>query len=91
MAFKKELVRQFFAMRTELMKQQTYRLELKPVRRELTDVIQEVDNGRWAYKKYTDLAYPTAVYARGIFNSSPYPWEPYRKNDLEVSRDGELR
>lgn len=60
-AFKRELVRQFYAMRAELMKRQVYRLELKPIRRELTDVIQEVDDGRWSYKKYTDLAYKTAI------------------------------
>lgn len=60
-AFKKELVRQFFAMRAELMKRRVYRMELKPIRRELTDVIQEVDDGRWSYKKYTDLAYKAAL------------------------------
>lgn len=59
--FKKELVRQFYAMRAELMKRQVYRQELKPIRRELTDVIQEVDGGRWSYKKYTDLAYKSGV------------------------------
>lgn len=60
-AFKKELVRQFCAMRAELMKRQMYRQELKPIRRELTDVIKEVDDGRWSYKKYTDLAYKSSV------------------------------
>lgn len=60
-AFKKELVRQFFAMRAELMKRRAYRMELKPIRRELTDVIQEVDDSKWAYKKYTDLAYKSAL------------------------------
>ena len=56
--FKKELVRQFYAMRDELMKRRGYRVELKPIRREMTDVIQikEPDN-KWAYKLYTDLAY----------------------------------
>ena len=43
------------------MKRQMYRLELKPIRKEMTDVIQEVDPSKWAYKKYTDLAYKTAV------------------------------
>lgn len=60
-AFKKELVRQFFAMRTELLRRQTFRLELKPIRRELTDVIKEVDDGPWSYKKYTDLAYKSVL------------------------------
>ena len=40
-AFKKELVRQFYTMRQELLKRQTGRAELKPIRRELTDVIKE--------------------------------------------------
>ena len=38
-----------------------YRIELKPIRREMTDVIQSVDSSKWAYKKYTDLAYKTAI------------------------------
>lgn len=59
--FKKELVRQFYRMRSELNKRQMLRTELKPIRRELTDVIQEVDNSKWAYKKYTDLAYKSAI------------------------------
>lgn len=60
-AFKKELVRQFYVMRAELLKRQMQRAELKPIRRELTDVIQEVDDGRWSYKKYTDLAYKSCL------------------------------
>lgn len=59
--FKVELVRQFFAMRSELMKRQILRAELKPIRREMTDVIKAVDTSKWAYKKYTDLAYKSAV------------------------------
>lgn len=59
--FKKELVRQFYAMRAELFQRKIQRAELKPVRRELTDVIQEVDDGKWAYKQYTDLAYKSAI------------------------------
>lgn len=56
--FKKNLVRQFYQMRSELMKRRIYREELKPVRRELTDVIQENPNhGKWDFKLYTDLAY----------------------------------
>lgn len=60
-AFKKELVHQFYAMRAELMKRQMRRAELKPIRRELTDVIKEADTSKWAFKKYTDLAYKAAV------------------------------
>ena len=60
-AFKKELVRQFYAMRTELLRRQSCRAQLKPIRRELTDVIQEVNDGKWAYKQYTDLAYKSAI------------------------------
>ena len=61
-AFKKELVRQFYAMRAELMKRQMYREQLKPIRRELTDVIQEnPDKGEWSYKLYTDLAYKSVI------------------------------
>ena len=60
--FKTELVRQFYAMRAELMKRQVYREQLKPIRRELTDVVQEnPDKGEWSYKIYTDLAYKSAI------------------------------
>lgn len=60
-SFKKELVRQFYAMRAELLRRQMRRAELKPIRRELTDVIQEVDGGKWSYKQYTDLAYKSSI------------------------------
>lgn len=60
-AFKKELVRQFYAMRTELLNRRDRRAELKPVRRELTDVVKETGGGHWAYKQYTDLAYKSSV------------------------------
>lgn len=59
--FKKNLVRQFYAMRNELLRRQIERTTLKPIRREMTDVIQEVDDGRWSYKKYTDLAYKSVL------------------------------
>lgn len=59
--FKVELVRQFYAMRSELIKRRIERTGLKPIRRELTDVIQEVDESKWAYKKYTDLAYKSSI------------------------------
>lgn len=55
--FKKELVRQFYLMRTELMQRHLERAQLKPIRREMTDTIKQVDDSKWAYKKYTDLAY----------------------------------
>lgn len=60
-AFKKELVRQFYAMRNELLRRQVERTTLKPIRREMTDAIQEYDNGKWSYKKYTDLVYKSAL------------------------------
>jgi phage regulator Rha-like protein len=55
--FKTELVRQFYLMRSELQKREISRMALKPIRRELTDVIQEIDHSKWDYKLYTDLAY----------------------------------
>lgn len=63
-AFKKELIRQFYLMRSELIKRQALRTELKPIRRELTDAIKdsiELSTNKWAYKQYTDLAYKCAV------------------------------
>lgn len=59
--FKKALVRQFYAMRTELNRRHVERAQLKPIRREMTDIIQRVDTSAWAYKKYTDLAYKTVT------------------------------
>lgn len=60
-AFKKELVRQFYIMREELVQRRVNRAELRPIRRELTDVIQEVGGGKWSYKQYTDLAYKSII------------------------------
>lgn len=59
--FKKNLVCQFYAMRNELLRRQVERTTLKPIRREMTDAIQEYDNGKWSYKKYTDLVYKSAL------------------------------
>jgi phage regulator Rha-like protein len=59
--FKTELVRQFYAMRTELNRRHMERAELKPIRREMTDIIQQMTDNKWAYKQYTDLAYKMAV------------------------------
>ncbi|MDU6347779.1 MAG: Rha family transcriptional regulator [Clostridium sp.] len=61
-AFKKELVRQFYLMRTELQKRQIAKLDRKPIRRELTDVIQSnPEHGKWDFKLFTDLAYKTVL------------------------------
>lgn len=60
--FKKELVRQFYAMRAELVKRQVLRESEKPTRRTLTDAIR--DNPAHSphdFKHYTDLAYKTAT------------------------------
>lgn len=66
-AFKKELVRQFYAMRRELVKREVERVKLTPTRRELTDAIRDCvpdspHKAMW-YKHYTDLAY-RAVFSR---------------------------
>ena len=60
--FKTELVRQFYLMREELFKRRINRQELKPIRRELTDVIQEKEpDNKWAYKHFTDLGYKSVM------------------------------
>ena len=60
-AFKKELVRQFYAMRKELARRRELRAEGKPIRRSLTDALRDSgENERMhghAYGAYTDLAY----------------------------------
>lgn len=63
-AFKKELVRQFYAMRRELAKREVERAKLTPTRRELTDAIRDCipdspHKSMW-YRHYTDLAYRSA-------------------------------
>jgi len=61
-AFKKALVHEFYRMKTELLNRQVLRRELKPIRRELTDVIQDDPNvNKWSYKLYTDLAYKAVI------------------------------
>jgi len=56
--FKVELVRQFYQMRTELEMRHLERERLKPIRRELTDVINDnPDHSKWDFKLYTDLIY----------------------------------
>ena len=62
MDFKDNLVKQFYLMREELTKRKVYREQLKPIRRELTDVIQDnPEHGKWDFKMYTDLAYKAAL------------------------------
>ena len=49
-------------MKTELLNRQVLRRELKPIRRELTDVIKDDPNcTEWSYKLYTDLAYKAVI------------------------------
>ena len=61
-AFKIALVREFYRMKTELLQRQVLRQELKPIRRELTDVIKDDPNhNEWSYKLYTDLAYKAVI------------------------------
>lgn len=60
-AFKKALVREFYAMRAEIARFKALRTEGKPQRRGLTDMIRDNPNhSQWDYKLYTDLAYKAA-------------------------------
>lgn len=63
-AFKKELVRQFFAMRKELLNIKTVKAERKPIRLGMTDAIKALPDSphkQFKYNQYTDLAYRTAL------------------------------
>ena len=64
-AFKKELVRQFYAMRKELTRREINRIKLKPVRRDMTDAIRDYvpdsPHKSMQYVNYTNLAYRTAL------------------------------
>ena len=63
-AFKKELVRQFYAMRTELYKVQMAKASRRPVRVSMTDAIKALPNSphkALKYGQYTDLAYKLAL------------------------------
>lgn len=63
-AFKKELVRQFYAMKTELLQRQLVRTSGKAGRREMTDAIKEssVLSDKWyVYSNFTKLLYKTAL------------------------------
>lgn len=63
--FKKELVRQFYAMRDELVQRRELRAVGKPIRRSLTDALRdsgEVERMKGhAYGTYTNLAYKLAT------------------------------
>lgn len=62
--FKVELVRRFYAMRTELYNVKYEKLERKPIRIGLTDAIKalpESPHKHLKYKQYTDLAYKLAI------------------------------
>jgi len=61
-AFKVELVRQFFEMRTELQKRQIGKLDLRPTRRTLTDEVNDnPEHGEWDYKNLINLSYKMAT------------------------------
>lgn len=63
-AFKKELVRQFYAMREELMNVRAIRAARKPIRLEMTDAIKALPDSphkQLKYSQYTDLAYRMAI------------------------------
>lgn len=62
--FKTELVRQFYAMRTELQRRQIAKFDRKPIRESLTDGIKampETPHKSMWYKHYTDLIYRTVT------------------------------
>lgn len=63
-AFKLELVRQFYLMRSELQRRQIAKLDRKPIRQTLTDGIKALPDTphktMW-YKHYTDLIYKTVT------------------------------
>ena len=63
-AFKKELVRQFYAMRFELYKVQAAKMERRPVRASMTDAIKALPDSphkAMKYGQYTNLAYLLAL------------------------------
>lgn len=62
--FKKELVRQFFAMRKELMNIKAIKAERKSLRTSMTDAIKALPDSphkQFKYNQYTDLAYMAAL------------------------------
>lgn len=63
-AFKKELVRQFYAMREELLNIKAVKAERKPIRLGMTDAIKALPDSphkKFKYNQYTDLAYRAAL------------------------------
>lgn len=63
-AFKKELVKQFYAMRKELMNVRLAKSDRKPIRTSMTDAIKalpESPHKQFRYSQYTDLAYRAAL------------------------------
>lgn len=63
-AFKMELVRQFYAMRQELYKVQTVKIERRAIRRTVTDAIKALPDSphkQMKYIHYTNLSYLAAV------------------------------
>lgn len=64
-AFKKALVHQFYAMKTELFKRRSERELIKPVRREVTDRIRDCipdsPHKSRVYGNYMNLCYKTAI------------------------------
>ncbi|MCL2298947.1 MAG: Rha family transcriptional regulator [Firmicutes bacterium] len=88
-AFKKELVRQFYAMRQELTARQVKRSALKPVRRELTDVLKDTGAGQWAYKNYMDMCY-LAVLGKTAKTIREERGAPARANATEFLSSAEM-
>lgn len=59
--FKKELVKQFFAMKQEQLSRQMLRGVGKPLRKNLTDAIKEASFSHHFYKHFTNLCYKSAI------------------------------
>ena len=62
--FKKELVRQFFAMRKELMNIKAIKAERKSLRTSMTDAIKALPDSphkQFKYNQYTNFAYMAAL------------------------------
>lgn len=62
--FKKELVRQFYKMREELLNVKNIKAERKPLRTSMTDAIEALPDSphkQFKYGQYTDLAYTAAL------------------------------
>lgn len=60
-AFKKELVKQFFAMKHEQLSRPALRSAGKQVRVSMTDAIKEADFSHHFYKHFTNLCYKSAI------------------------------